>query len=130
MSDGVELVCANCEKRGGLYEDVRVEGTAWREIKVTIVDGKQVVERHHLQEVSQQIEEIDVEQVGCSECNTKFNSIEEATAQVAHDYSCSECDWWGRQEWLHAIERPDCKGELDKGPPITPLPQATLEASK
>ena len=111
-----EIVCASCEKPSTFHELVRVDTEAYRSIEITPAGE---VKRGEIKTEFSSYRDHDVvskDGVVCDKCREEFDSIEEATNQVTAEYRCDTCDWWGLQHWLHAIERPECEGELAQGP--------------
>lgn len=114
MSEREQLPCAKCGKTGGLWEEVEVETTGWRKVKVYAKDGGGFeTDAGWVEDV--QPDQSDVTPngvIGCDGCDAKFDSWEEAVGDRPVEYRCAKCGWWGLQDWLHV----DCDGELTEHP--------------
>jgi hypothetical protein len=106
-------VCSNCGAKDSIYQEVTVESDASRGVSATIEDGKVKAEYGPVDEVAAGMGEVTgYGDFGCSECSKAWSSLEEAVGVETREWRCTGCDWWCFNDWQHAIERPDCDGEI------------------
>lgn len=121
------MVCAGCGKGDRLYQDVEVEATATEDVFARL-DAKGKVELDS-DDGSVDITEVfytrsPLNNMGCRRCRKTWWPPEKGLTEEIRDYRCEKCGWWGRQDWLHSHESPDCNGELtSERAPLIPQEQ-------
>lgn len=108
-----ELVCVKCLKPAEFYECAKVELEATVDLDVGYLDGKLAIlsrRRVNPEHTSPGLSDVSSTEPGmtCANCDTHFDSVEDALIPAPTEHRCAECGWVGRQVWLHPYA---CDGE-------------------
>lgn len=117
---GRATICPNCGAQDSLYQEVEVEISAERKVYIEGAGGSQKV-TYGMVDPNGGVEEITEAQcIGCNRCKATW-ADEEDLLDIGPplEHRCSQCSWWGFNDFQHSLERPDCPGEVyrcDKKP--------------
>lgn len=108
----MKTVCPNCNAEDTLRQEVSVEFSATRAVKVELKDGNAKVS-YGWTGPSDGDEEITTTQmIECSRCKETWEDEKDLLGEKPHEHRCDTCDWWGFNPWQHDLERPECGGAV------------------
>ena len=125
------LVCSSCNRGDRLYQEVTVTSEADCDVDVSLgKDGKPELDLGSVNDLGINRDVEPESNMGCSRCNKSWWPPEKGLTAEVQDFRCDECGWWGRQDWLHSHESPDCEGELvgERAPLVPPQAEALVAA--
>lgn len=117
---GQHTICPNCGAQDSLQQEVELQSSGTRPVRLAGPDGARKVE-YGTAETDSGLEEIVAEQ--CIEC-TRCKQIWEDEKDLLDvgppvEHRCTGCDWWGFNDFQHGLERSACAGSvyrIDKPP--------------
>lgn len=114
----MKLVCSGCGEAGTLEEEVRVECSARRSVSARWEGGEVKAEFGVLEDLNDDFgaDVLHTVQFVCTSCGGAFPTLKEATSTGLWEHRCSQCGWWGTNDWQHALQSPGCAGELNRLP--------------
>jgi hypothetical protein len=112
-------ICPNCGAQDSLYQEVEMEISGRRPVRVSGPDGARKVE-YGMADIDPFEEIVEARGIECHRCEeTWANEDDLLDLGPPVEHRCTQCEWWGFNDFQHSLEHPDCSGlvwRTDKPP--------------